>query len=1240
MTGSEGPESGSGPGSGSEPGSGPGETGQGWQFWIDRGGTFTDVVARRPDGALLTAKVLSHNPEHYTDAALHGIRQCLGLAAGAAIAPETVAMVRMGTTVATNALLERTGAPTLLLITAGFADQLIIGDQSRPDIFALRIQRPEPLFAQVAEVEERVGADGVCVRPLSVAAARRALEAAYAAGLRACAVVLLHGCRYPAHEILVGCLARAVGFTQVSLSHRTSPVMRLVPRGETTVADAYLSPVLGRHVARVSQALAGIPLYFMQSGGGLVRAAHFRGRDAVLSGPAGGVVGVAAVAALAGAGRVAAGVIGFDMGGTSTDVCHYAGALERDWKATVAGVRLAAPMLRIATVAAGGGSVCRFDGLRYRVGPESAGAVPGPACYRRGGPLTLTDANVQLGILRPEFFPSVFGLQADQPLDPGAVAAAFATLADTVAVQTGRRPTAEAMADGFIEIAVASMANAIKTISLQRGHDVSRCALVSFGGAGGQHACRVAAALGMREVLLHPLAGVLSAWGIGQAAVTVLESVAVEAPLSAALPTLAGRLAQAQAAARQGLAAQGADAGAAVFQATVFLKVAGSDTPLAVVDDGSPAFFATEAGLRAAFAIAHRRLYGFAPAAEQPLVVESLVVEGRVGGVTLPALPALPPRASPLSPQTTAPVWLEGRWCTVPVYARAMLRPGDSLSGPALVVAETDATLIAAGWDGEMTADGLLRLRWRTAAENRPPASGESAPAPADPVRLEIFNQLFMAVAEQMGATLERTAHSVNIKERLDFSCAVFDAAGNLVANAPHMPVHLGSMGESVRTVLASAAGAELGPGDAVMLNDPYHGGTHLPDITVVSPVYDPAGRERLFWVASRGHHADIGGTTPGSMPPDSRTLAEEGIRITGFPLVKGGRFQAQAVRELLAAGPWPARNPERNLADLTAQLAANVTGSQALQRLVVAYGAPTVRAYMGHVQDNAEKLVRRALAGLSGGGFRLTLDNGAEIVLAIRIDPANGSAVVDFTGTSRQQADNFNAPAAVCRAAVLYGVRALLTEAIPLNEGCLRPLTLIIPPGSLLAPEPPAAVVAGNVETSQVVVDAFFGALGVLAASQGTMNNLTFGDARHQYYETVCGGSGAGNGFAGTAAIQTHMTNSRLTDPEVLESRFPVRVEAFRIRRGSGGAGRWPGGDGVERILTFTAPLTVALLAQRRTTAPFGLAGGAAGAAGEAWIRHPDGQITPLGGTARVAVEAGATLTLRTPGGGGFGGG
>ena len=1191
-----------------------------WQFWIDRGGTFTDIVARRPDGSLATHKLLSENPGQYRDAALAGMRQLMGLAPDAPLPVELLGAIKMGTTVATNALLERKGEATVLAITRGFRDALCIAYQNRPLLFARQIVLPELLYGEVIELDERMGAHGDVVTPLDEAAARTALEQAHARGLRSIAIVCMHGYRHPAHEARVAQLARAAGFTQVSVSHEVSPMMKLVARGDTTVVDAYLSPILRRYVDQLAVELPGVHLQFMQSNGGLTDARAFQGKDSILSGPAGGIVGMVRASALAGFDKV----IGFDMGGTSTDVSHYAGEFERVFETQIAGVRMRAPMMSIHTVAAGGGSILHFDGARYKVGPDSAGANPGPASYRRGGPLAVTDCNVMLGKLQPAFFPRVFGPDANETLDAATVRAQFEALARTVG------STAEQVAEGYIAIAVGNMANAIKQISVQRGHDVTDYTLTSFGGAGGQHACLVADALGMRTVFIHTLAGVMSAYGMGLADQSAMREKAIEAALGKDLASdfaALGELAQGD------LLRQGVTRERIALVKRVHLRYEGTDSALVVL-------FASVSSMQAQFETAYKKRFSFLMPA-RALIVEAISVEA-IGASDAPQAhaPAYAARIGALAPVQTVDMYCAGAWRPSGLYAADGLRPGDAIDGPAIVSDANATTVVEPGWRAQVTPHGHLVLR-RVVALPARVAKGLPTATQADPVMLEIFNNLFMSIAEQMGLRLQNTAHSVNIKERLDFSCAIFDAQGQLIANAPHMPVHLGSMGESIRTVMTRNAGA-MRPGDVYMLNDPYHGGTHLPDVTVISPVFDADGRSILFYVGSRGHHADIGGTTPGSMPPDSAHIEEEGVLIDNFKLVDGatGRLAEEETLALLTGCRYPARNPRQNLADLRAQVAANRKGADELHNMVAHFGLDVVQAYMGHVQDNAEEAVRRVITTLKDGSYTLELDNGARIQVAIRVDVPARSATIDFTGTSAQLPNNFNAPSAVCMAAVLYVFRTLVDDEIPLNAGCLKPLTVIIPPGSMLNPRYPASVVSGNVETSTCITNALYGALGAMAASQGTMNNFTFGSEKYQYYETISGGSGAGPGFDGTDVVQTNMTNSRLTDPEILEWRFPVRLDSYSIRADSGGAGRWHGGNGGVRRMRFLEPMTAAILSNNRIVPPFGMDGGAPGALGRNRVERADGRVEHLPHIGKAQMQPGDVFVIETPGGGGFGGG
>jgi 5-oxoprolinase (ATP-hydrolysing) len=1207
-----------------------------WQFWIDRGGTFTDVVGKRPDGSLVTHKLLSENPEHYRDAAVAGIRHLLGLKAGEPVTPELVECVKMGTTVATNALLERKGEATLLVTTQGFGDALRIAYQNRPRLFDRQIVLPELLYSAVVEAQERVSVDGEVLQPLDEPHLRAQLLNAHAQGVRSLAIVFMHGWRHTAHEQAAARLAREVGFTQVSTSHQTSPMMKLVSRGDTTVVDAYLSPILGRYVNQMASEMPGVKLMFMQSSGGLTDAQVFAGKDAILSGPAGGIVGMARTAQLAGHDKV----IGFDMGGTSTDVSHFAGQFEREFETQVAGVRMRAPMMSIHTVAAGGGSLLAYDGARFRVGPQSAGANPGPASYRRGGPLAVTDANVMVGKVQPRFFPSVFGPEANQPLDAEVVHGHFAKLA----AQTGR--AAEDVAHGFIQIAVQQMANAIKKISVARGYDVTCYTLQCFGGAGGQHACLVADALGMSQVLVHPLAGVLSAYGMGLADQNVMREESIERRLdAAAMPFMAERLQALGETARQALLAQmgqGSDAASAQrieLRQRAHLRYEGTDSALVVP-------WGDLAQLVAGFEAAYRQRFAFLMQGKA-LVVEAVSVEAVLpGDAPEEAVLAIHPQRD-VPRRDTVQVYAANaqgvaQWQDAALVVREDMRPGDVVDGPAIIAEKNATTVVEAGWQARLTAlDHLLLVRVQARSVQH------AAGTQADPVLLEVFNNLFMNIAEQMGLQLQNTAYSVNIKERLDFSCALFSAEGHLIANAPHMPVHLGSMGESIQTVIQENKG-RMQPGDVFVLNDPYHGGTHLPDITVITPVYLEGHAAPVFYVGSRGHHADVGGLTPGSMPPFSTRIEEEGVQIDNVKLVDAGHLREAEMVALLQSGEYPSRNPQQNMADLKAQIAANEKGVQELRRMVEQFGLDVVQAYMRHVQDNAEESVRRVITRLKDGQFTLPLDNGAQIQVAVRVNAAERTAEIDFTGTSAQLTNNFNAPRAVCMAAVLYVFRSLVDDDIPLNAGCLKPLKVTIPQGSMLNPNPPASVVAGNVETSTCITNALFGALGVMAGSQPTMNNFTFGNARVQYYETISGGSGAGGrfdaqghlvgGFDGTSVVQTHMTNSRLTDPEVLEFRFPVRLESYAIRQGSGGAGRWRGGDGGVRRVRFLEPMTAGILSNGRIHPAFGMAGGHSGLPGINRVVRADGRVQELAHIGQVEMQTGDVFEIHTPGGGGFG--
>ncbi|HHG90036.1 MAG TPA: 5-oxoprolinase [Devosia sp.] len=1194
-----------------------------WQFWVDRGGTFTDIVARRPDGSLETHKLLSENPERYEDAAVQGIRDLLGLVSQEPIAPGTIDIVKMGTTVATNALLERKGDRTLLLITKGMGDLLRIGYQNRPRLFDLNIVLPSLLYEWVEEVEERLSAAGEVVTPLDQNSVREILARAHEEGFRSVAVAFMHSYRFPTHEKLVGALAREAGFSQISLSHQASPLIKLVSRGDTAVVDAYLTPILSRYVRQVTSQLGaggGGKLMFMQSNGGLTDAKLFQGRHAILSGPAGGVVGMVRTAEALGFEKL----IGFDMGGTSTDVCHYAGAFERSFETEVAGVRMRAPMMSIHTVAAGGGSILTYANGRMQVGPESAGANPGPACYRRGGPLSVTDCNVLLGKVQPDRFPHVFGPQGNQPLDGDIVRKKFEELARRISSDTGETPrTPEELAQGFLRIAVENMANAIKKISVQRGYDITGYTMNCFGGAGGQHACMVADVLGMESIYVHPHAGVLSAFGMGLADVGAMREHQFARPLEEAgqaksiLETL-------EAETEAEVLEQGIGSGAIRHIRTAHIRTEGSHQTL-------PVPFGSVGQMRRSFEKIHADRFGFVPRYEA-LIIDMLSVEAIGATGETAQLPLHDKAGQGEADICRVQMFVGSRWREVPLVDRNSLKTGQTISGPAIIVEETGTNVVEEGWQAECLSGGDLVLR-RTAPVQREQAAGTRA----DPVMLEVFNNVFMSIAEQMGATLANTAYSVNIKERLDFSCAIFSGEGDLVANAPHVPVHLGSMSQSVRRVLGQNEG-KIRPGDVFMMNNPFNGGTHLPDVTVITPVFDEAGRKIIFSVASRGHHADIGGATPGSAPPHSTHIIEEGVLIENFLLVERGKFKEEATRELLASGRYPCRNIDQNIADLTAQVAANATGVRELEKIVSQYGLPTVHAYMAHVQDNAEESVRGVLGVLKSGAFSYPLDNGAQISVRISVDKERRTAVVDFAGTSVQDEGNYNAPVSICRAVVLYVFRTLVGADIPMNEGCLKPLEILVPEGSMINPRFPAAVIAGNTEVSQAIAEALFGALGVLAGSQGTMNNFVYGNEGYQNYETICGGSGAGNGFDGASAVHTHMTNTRMTDPEVLETRFPVRVEAFCIRKGSGGSGKYAGGDGVIRKLRFLEEMIVTTLSSNRRNAPFGVGGGAAGRPGKNALIRAGGAYEPLEGNHRVQVRRNDVFVMKTPGGGGFG--
>jgi 5-oxoprolinase (ATP-hydrolysing) len=1188
-----------------------------WQFWVDRGGTFTDIVAKSPDGELCTHKLLSENPEVYPDAAVHGIRELLGLGVEDPIPAGQISAVKMGTTVATNALLERKGERTLLLITKGMRDLLRIGFQNRPKLFDVNIKLPELLYEDVIEIQERITANGEVITPLEQENTRADLLDAYARGYRSIAVALMHSYRFSEHEKQIGEMARQIGFDQVSLSHEASPLIKLVSRGDTAVVDAYLSPILRRYVRQVADALGAEKggcerLMFMRSNGGLTDAALFEGRDAILSGPAGGVVGMVRTATQHGFDKL----IGFDMGGTSTDVCHYAGTFERSFETEVAGVRMRAPMMSIHTVAAGGGSILSYRDGRMQVGPESAGANPGPTAYRRGGPLTVTDCNVLLGKLQPDQFPHVFGPGADQPLDVVAVRSKFEALAREI----GTGMTVEEVAQGFLRIAVENMANAIKKISVQRGYDVTKYTMNCFGGAGGQHACLVADALGMQSVFIHPFAGVLSAFGMGLADVRAMREYqfgqGVE-HIQKARKILERLVRDAQ----SEVSSQGIDPAQISIVQTAHIRPSGAQQTLDVP-------FASAEEMRKTFEKGHQQRFGFVPK-EASLVIEVLSAEAI--GATGETVQFEQKPSTKVASKTTQ-MWSDGKHHDAPIVDRTQMHVGETIQGPAILAEPTGTNILEQGWQAQCIEGGCLVLTRATALVRK-----EAIGTTVDPVMLEVFNNLFMSIAEQMGATLANTAYSVNIKERYDFSCAIFDAVGDLVANAPHVPVHLGSMSESVRVILEQNRG-KIRPGDVFMMNNPFNGGTHLPDITVITPVFDEIGERIIYNVASRGHHADIGGKTPGSAPPDSRRIEEEGVLIDNFLLVKEGQLRDAQTRELLASGSYPCRNIDQNMADLSAQIAANTTGLSELQKITQHFGVETVHAYMSHVQNNAEESVRRVLDVLHDCDFTYPLDSGDQIQVAIAVDKQQREATIDFTGTSAQNAYNYNAPLAICRAVVLYVFRTLVGADIPMNEGCLKPLELVVPEGSMINPKAPAAVISGNTEVSQAIADTLYGALGVVAGSQGTMNNFVYGNETYQNYETICGGTGAGDGFHGTDAVHSHMTNTRMTDPEVLETRFPVRLDEFSIRQGSGGQGKYQGGEGIVRRLRFLEPTTVTVLSSHRLVPTHGINGGRAGAVGENFIERANGTKGLLQGNDEAQMCAEDVFVLKSPGGGGFG--
>ncbi|MDK2820041.1 MAG: hypothetical protein PWP31_6 [Clostridia bacterium] len=1218
-----------------------------WEFWIDRGGTFTDIVAKNPEGELIVYKLLSENAGRYTDAPVQGIREIMRLSKNEKIPVDNIEVIKMGTTVATNALLERKGEPTVFVITKGFRDILRIGYQNRPDIFSPEINLPDMLYEKVIEVDERYSADGKELIPFLESDSYHnfinELQDAFDSGIRSCAIVLMHGYKYPKHEKEIAEIAKKIGFTHISVSHEVSPLMKIVSRGDTTVADAYLSPVLKKYINNVISELVGNNqseeykdlknrLMFMQSNGGLIESVNFRGKDSILSGPAGGIIGAVQISKQAGFEKI----ITFDMGGTSTDVAHYNGDYERDFETNIAGIRLRTPILSIHTVAAGGGSILSFDGSRFRVGPESAGADPGPACYRKNGPLTVTDCNIMLGRIQPQFFPHVFGENGDLPLDIEVVKKKFKELSNKINDATGGNRTPEEVASGFLDIAVENMANAIKKISLQRGYDVSEYILCCYGGAGGQHACQIADVLGIKKILIHPYAGVLSAYGMGLADIRIIKQHALEKKLSSDLikeiKTIKERLEKEGTKEINSTSKNASKTKNCVINSTLHLKYEGTDFTLQVKYNNN-----NYGSIKETFENTHRQMYGFIYE-DKDIIVESISVEV-INKMDIPQERVYKKKRNNISPELFVDMYDKNRWVKTPVYMRSKLQPGASIIGPAIIVEDTGTNVVIDGWCAEITEKNYLIL---SKVSNKEKCSNyfnnKNDVEKADPVKLEIFNNLFRSIAEQMGITLQKTAFSVNIKERLDFSCAVFDETGRLVANAPHIPVHLGSMGASVKALIKEKIDT-IQPGDVFVSNNPYNGGTHLPDITVITPVFVESGccDKPVFYVASRGHHADIGGITPGSMPPFSEDIEQEGILLNNVQIVKDGVFLEKNLVKILSSGKYPVRNIEQNIADLKAQIAANEKGEYELKKIVKQYGLETVISYMKHVQDNAEESVRRAISSLKDGEFAYKLDSGEQIKVKITINHKKRSAKIDFTGTSKQVKNNFNAPVAVTKAAVLYVFRCLVNDDIPLNDGCLKPLQIIVPEGSILNPDYPAAVVAGNVETSQVIVDVLFGALGFMAASQGTMNNFTFGNEKYQYYETICGGSGAGKDFNGTDAVQTHMTNSRITDPEVFEWRYPAIIEEFSIREKSGGKGLYYGGNGVKRKIRFLENMTAAILSNRRKVSPFGLLGGSEGLTGKNYIIRNNGEIENLEGTAVVEMNSGDVFVIETPGGGGF---
>ena len=1194
-----------------------------WQFWIDRGGTFTDIVAKKPDGKIIIDKLLSENSDAYKDAAVEGIRRILELKKDDKIPTDIISSVKMGTTVATNALLERKGDRTLLLITKGFGDLLRIGYQNRPLLFDLNIKLPELLYERVVEVSERLNEKGEVVTKLNEEEVRNSLIKAKSDGINSVAIAFMHSYINPDHENKIEQIAKEENFNQISVSHKVSPLIKLVGRGDTTVVDAYLSPILRRYVNQVSEELKdtkSTQLMFMQSNGGLTDANLFQGKDALLSGPAGGVVSMTQTGKQAGFNKL----IGFDMGGTSTDVCHFAGEFERSFETELAGVRIRAPMMQINTVAAGGGSILFYKDGRFQVGPESAGAIPGPASYGRGGPLTVTDCNVLLGKLNPDFFPKVFGKTGDQPLNFEIVKKKFLDLSDIISKEKNE-PMMDIfkMAEGFLKIAVENMANAIKKISIQKGYDVTNYMLNCFGGAGGQHACNVADSLGISNVMIHPYAGVLSAYGMGLAEIRSIREGHFEKNITNILDA-ENLIEILSSQAKKDLNDQDISDASIILLKNAFLHYKGSHQNLEIKFD-------TPENMRKSFEQEHKKRFGFF-VQDREIFIEMLTVEA-VGKKT-ENYDFLNPNTSTTkaNPIAFKKMYVNGSEINTPIYKRDELIIGQNISGPAIIVEATGTNIIDAGWSGTLDKHYNLILS-RVEEKKLQKGIGTSV----DVVMLEVFNNLFMNIAEQMGATLANTAYSVNIKERLDFSCALFNNEGSLVANAPHVPVHLGSMSEAIKTVVRLNKD-NIYPDDVFVLNAPFNGGTHLPDVTVITPVFDKNGKEIIFFVASRGHHADIGGKTPGSGPPDSKHIEEEGVLIDNFKLFDKGIFREQEMRKILSSGKYPCRNVEHNMADLAAQVAANKTGINEINSMIDQFGIETVHAYMNHVQDNAEESIRNAIVNLKQGEYEYELDNGEFIRVNVKIDKENREAIIDFTGTAPKNPFNYNAPMAVCYAVILYVFRTLVGNNIPLNEGCFKPIKIIIPNNSMINAKYPSAVIAGNTEVSQLTCNALFGALGVIAGSQATMNNFIWGNEKIQNYETICGGTGAGPNFHGTSAIQTHMTNTRSTDPEVLETRFPVRLEEFSIRKNSGGKGKFNGGDGVTRKLRFLEPMTVTTLCSHRKIKPFGLNGGGPGDCGKEWLEKADGSILSLSGNDSCQVKINDLFVMETPGGGAFG--